>query len=253
MTQLPTPQARRLRPATWKDSRLVLGVVLVLASVIVGALAFSAVDEREGVWVAAGEMTPGDRVGEDDLTRVEVQLDDDAAAYLRTEDGLPQDAVVDRPLRQGELVPRDALVDASSLTVSPVPVHVDPIYLTDLTKGSRVSVYTAVPASAAWEDPSEPDETSGEGSDPASSEGSDPAAGEAPTAATGAAAEEEIVYEKMLERVTVAGVPEPSGRVLGSESTDAVTILVPESQVQRLLTLDSEETPIKLVAERGAG
>lgn len=245
MTQLPTPQARRLRPATWKDSRLVLGVVLVLASVIVGALAFSAVDEREGVWVAAGEMTPGDRVTEDDLTRVEVQLDDDAAAYLRTEDGLPQQAVVDRPLRQGELVPRDALVDASSLAVSPVPVHVDPIYLTDLTKGSQVSVYTAVPAGEAGADGSDPEQ-------PASAEDGSGAASST-TGSTGAAAEDEIVYEKMLERVTVAGVPEPSGRVLGSESTDAVTILVPEEQVQRLLTLDSEETPIKLVAERGAG
>lgn len=222
MTQLPLPQAKRLRPPSWKDSRLLIGVALVLASIVLGATAFSALDQRQGMWVAKGEMVPGDRVTEDDLMRVDMQLGEATSDYLRASDGLPQDAVVDRPLREGELVPRDALIAPGSLDVMPVPIHVDPIYLADLAKGSRVSVYAA--------------------------ETEAPAEGE-----SSAASDDELEYRLILERVTISSIPESSGRVLGGgSSAEAVTILVPDDEVERIVSMSSVDRPFKLVAEGGS-
>lgn len=220
MSTLPTPQAQRLRPPSWKDARLLVGILLVLASVVLGGLAFSAVDERRGVWAAKGEMAPGEHVSEDDLVRVDVQLDDDSADYLRTEDALPMNAVVDRPLREGELVPRSALVAESSLSVRSVPVRVDPMFLTNLTKGSRVSVF------AVREEAEDGDE------------------------GTAASPDDPPRYEEALEGVIVQDIPQAKGNVLGGGSaTASVRLLVPKEEVGRVLSLDRKDAPIRLVVE----
>lgn len=228
MSSLPTPQAKRLVPPSWKDTRLVVGVLLVLSSVVLGGLAFRAVDDRRGMWVAKAEMVPGDVVTEEDLVRVEAQLGTDTAAYLRTSEQLPAGAVVDRPIQAGELVPRSALVDPGSLEVRRVAVHVDPIYLTNLAKGSRVSVY------AVGEPASTSRATSG-------------------TVSTVAGGSSPADYELVLERVTVQELPQRTGAVMGSGvAGSSVVLLVPESEVARLLSLDRKDAPIKLVAEGAA-
>src|SRR3954452_22866223 len=48
----PTP--RRVRPPRWLDLRLVLGVLLVLGSVLLGARVVTAADATVPVWAAAG-------------------------------------------------------------------------------------------------------------------------------------------------------------------------------------------------------
>lgn len=50
MTEVPTsPAARRLASPRWLDGRLVLGVLLVLASVLVGARLLSSADRSQQV------------------------------------------------------------------------------------------------------------------------------------------------------------------------------------------------------------
>lgn len=216
-TELPKPTARRLSAPSWKDSRLLIGVLLVLASVVVGALAIGAADDRVGVWAAKGELVPGDPVGTEDLVRVEVQLGEQAGEYLASEQEIPQGATVDRLVVGGELVPRSALVDPGELEVRSVPVHVDPIYLSTLTKGSRVSVYAAEPMSADAEQAGEPAQ-----------------------------------YEKVIEQVTVAQIPGDEGGLMSSATEAAVVLLVPEGEESRLLSLDRKDRPIKLVADGGS-
>ena len=79
MTDLPTPTASRLRRPSWRDSRLVVGVLLVLVSTVLGALVVARADDRVPVWAARGQVAPGQQLTESDLVRVDVLLGDGAA------------------------------------------------------------------------------------------------------------------------------------------------------------------------------
>lgn len=218
MTTLPTPQAQRLRPPSWKDTRLVVGVLLVLASIVLGGLAMSAMDDRVGIWAAKGDIVQGDRITEEDLVRVEAHLGEGSADYLRTQDGLPLEAVADRTLRKGELVPRSALVAPGSQEVRSVSVNVDPVTLTNIAKGQVVSVFAA-------------DEESSEGSG-------------------GTTKGETLEYEMVLDDVTVTHIPEQRGNVLGgSGSRSSVQLLVPKDKVGMVFSLDRKDVPLKIVAK----
>lgn len=219
MSALPAPAAKRLVKPSWKDARLLIGILLVLLAVVLGALAFSAADNRVGVWAAKTTMTPGERIEQEDLVRVEVQLGDGAAEYVGSSERMPNGAVVDRTVRPGEIIPRSAVVDPTDRRVRPVPVHVDPIYLSNLTKGSRVGVYAMT------------------------------GPGRSGTQSEEAAPPE---YELILDEATVRALPSSSGGVIGSSSSAAATIVVPEEEVGRILTLDKKDTPIKLVAVVGS-
>ena len=67
MSELPRPAAKRLRRPSWRDSRLLVGVLLVLLAATLGARAVAAADDRVPVWVAAGDLVAGDAVGVDGL------------------------------------------------------------------------------------------------------------------------------------------------------------------------------------------
>ena len=81
---LPGPTPRRVRPPRWLDLRLVLGVLLVLGSVLLGARIVSAADATVPVWAAAADLAAGTELDADDLVAVDVRLDDAADAYLST-------------------------------------------------------------------------------------------------------------------------------------------------------------------------
>lgn len=216
-TDLPRPTARRLSVPSWKDSRLIIGVLLILSSVVLGALAVGAADDRVGAWAARADMTPGDPVGEDDLVRVEVQLGDGAESYLLAGRELPRDATLDRHVGAGELVPRSALVAPGDVDVRPTTISVDPGDLTHLAKGTRVAVYAAPPL------------TSQEKQD-----------GAGPS------------YEKVMDQVTVHSVPSQNGSVIGGgRSTATVTVLVPEEEVADILSLDGGEQPLRVIPAGG--
>ena len=46
MSDLPVPTAARLKRPGWRDARLVVGVVLVLASVVLGSWVVARLDDR---------------------------------------------------------------------------------------------------------------------------------------------------------------------------------------------------------------
>lgn len=142
------PRPRRVRPPRWLDLRLVLGVLLVLGSVLLGARVVTAADATVPVWAAAADLAPGTVLTDDDLVAVPVRLDDVARSYLATSTR-PGGRVLDRAVRGGELLPRSALEEASGLVQLALPVqagYVPP----SLTRGQLVDVYAvAGPAAGA--------------------------------------------------------------------------------------------------------
>src|SRR5215207_4334697 len=101
MPELPAPTASRLRKPSWRDGRLLVGVLLVLLSAMVGSLALARADDRVPVYAAKGPLLPGEALTADRVGRVDVQLGDATAAYLSAASSLPLDRYVLREVRQG--------------------------------------------------------------------------------------------------------------------------------------------------------
>jgi hypothetical protein len=144
------PVPRRVRPPRWLDLRLLLGVLLVLGSVLLGARVVTAADATVPVWSAAGDLAAGTVLTDEDLVSVQVRLDDVAGQYLATSTR-PEGRVLGRAVRAGELLPRSALEEATGLVQLALPVqagYVPP----NLARGQVVDVYAvadpAVGASA---------------------------------------------------------------------------------------------------------
>ncbi|HEX2074595.1 MAG TPA: SAF domain-containing protein [Geodermatophilus sp.] len=139
---------RRVRPPRWLDLRLVLGVLLVLGSVLLGARVVSAADATVPVWSVAGDLAAGTVLTAEDLVAVDVRLDDAADAYLSTSTR-PEGRTLARAVRSGELLPRSALDDPAELVQLALPVqagYVPP----GLDRGQVVDVYAvADPAAGA--------------------------------------------------------------------------------------------------------
>ncbi|CAA9251359.1 MAG: hypothetical protein AVDCRST_MAG52-2094 [uncultured Blastococcus sp.] len=146
--ELPGPTPRRVRPPRWLDLRLVLGVLLVLASVLLGARVVAAADATVPVWAVAGDLAAGTELTSDDLVAVDVRLDDSAGAYLST-GTRPEGRTLARAVREGELLPRSALEESDELVQLALPVqsgYVPP----GLQRGQLVDVYAvADPAAGA--------------------------------------------------------------------------------------------------------
>src|SRR3954471_7193921 len=110
----PGPVPRRVRPPRWLDLRLVLGVLLVLGSVLLGARVVFAADATVPVWAAAGDLAAGTVLTADDLVAVDVRLDDAADAYLATT-ATPGGRTLSRAVSAGELLPRSTLIEPDEL------------------------------------------------------------------------------------------------------------------------------------------
>jgi hypothetical protein len=128
-----------VRAPRWLDLRLVLGVLLVLGSVLLGARVIGAADATVPVWAAAADLAAGSELSAADLVAVDVRLDDAAAAYLSTRTDA-SGRTLGRAVRAGELLPRSALEKPVDLVHLALPVqsgYVPP----DLARGQLVDVY----------------------------------------------------------------------------------------------------------------
>jgi hypothetical protein len=145
---VPGSAPRRVRPPRWLDLRLVLGVLLVLGSVLLGARVVATADATVPVWSAAGDLAAGTVLTAGDLVAVDVRLDDVAGAYLATSTR-PEGRTLARAVRDGELLPRTALEEPAELVQLALPVqagYVPP----GLDRGQVVDVYAvADPATGA--------------------------------------------------------------------------------------------------------
>ncbi|SKC35616.1 hypothetical protein [Krasilnikoviella flava] len=153
---LPAPVAARLRRPTWRDPRLVVGVVIVAASVALGSWAVSSAGRTVPVYAADGTLTPGEAVDVARLRTVDVRIDSGTELYLRADQELPDEVVALRVVDDGELVARSALGDAADVDVRSVSVPVDRAMSSRVTPGAVVDLWSAPEALAGAEPAAEP-------------------------------------------------------------------------------------------------
>lgn len=196
MSDLPTPVASRLQRPSWRDARLLVGLLLVLAATVLGSMAVASADDRVPMYAAGAPLVPGQRLTPADLVRVDVQLGEQAPAYLSATVPLAPDAFVLREVRAGELVPASAVGRQSDVGVQPLTLTVDGGSAAPLVVGSVVDVYVNRP--------------SGDGS----------------RSFTGP--------ELALEAVSVSGLPRAGGR-FGTTTDQAVQVMAPRARVRELI------------------
>jgi len=122
-----SPAAKRLVPPGWLDGRLVLGVLLVLVSVVVGARVLSSADRSQLVWAAATDLAVGSQLEAEHLAPVRVRLFESGPRYLVATDVPPVGWVLTRRVGSGELLPEGALVSPDAdvdVRLVTVPVEV---------------------------------------------------------------------------------------------------------------------------------
>ncbi|MFW5470932.1 hypothetical protein ACOCJ4_12900 [Knoellia sp. CPCC 206435] len=222
MSELSTPTAQRLRRPSWRDSRLLFGVLLVLASTAIGAWVMSRADDRVPMYAAKSGLVAGQPLSAQDVVRVDVQLGSSADDYVSARSDLPPDSFALREVRAGELIPRTALGPRAQATNQPVALQVDATSASTLRAGSVVDVYVNRPV--------KPD-TGGVGA-----VGSRALAG----------------AELALEGVTVVGLSEDDTVMGGLGDTRAVQVMVPQGKVQALVGDVDLGARITLVAVPGA-
>jgi hypothetical protein len=121
-----SPPARRPAPATLRDPRLVVGVVIVAASVLLGVRVFDGADDTVSVWAVRSDLRSGTTVAADDLQRRDIRFGDaaDADRYVSASQAVPSGTTLVRDVGAGELLPRAALGDAGATALVEVPVAV---------------------------------------------------------------------------------------------------------------------------------
>ena len=137
----PSPPAARLQRPSWRDGRLVLGVLLVLGSALAGSRLLAGADSSQQVWVAAHDLAPGTVLAEDDLRLGRARLYDAGGRYLTGD--RPVGYLVTRAVAADEIVPGAALTapgkadERREVTVAVDAGHLPP----DLDRSDRVDVY----------------------------------------------------------------------------------------------------------------
>jgi len=215
MTELASPSAKRLQRPSWRDSRLVVGLLLVVVAATLGAKAVASADDRMPVWVAASNLVAGDKVEEASFARADVRLADGMNSYLAADAPPPTGSFMLRDVRAGELVPASAVGGADSVDVQRVTVRADAMSTTGLARGSRVDVFVT------------------------------------PKTSTQSDATTTTRTKKVLESAAVAAVLTSTGG-FGSGSMTSVQIYVPSDKVQPLVEAVDADAKLTLVPAVGA-
>lgn len=147
------PAAARVRGPRWRDARLLVGLLLVLASVAFGARLFATADRTTAVWAATRDLDAGAVLARDDLAQRQVRLLDVTSKYLAAET-VPVGYTLTRAVGDGELLPSAAVRkpgEAAERRLVTVTVNRDRLPA-ELAPGSRVDVYVT-PANGSGADP----------------------------------------------------------------------------------------------------
>lgn len=138
---LPSPAASRLVLPRWLNLRLIVGLLLVLLSVVVGARIVATADNTVPVLVAADDLVPGQPLTADLVETRGVLIDQGLDRYFTGDVG--EGHVVVRPVGRGELLPRSAVSTVTEIeAVRYVTVPVQPSEVpAGLEAGSVVDVW----------------------------------------------------------------------------------------------------------------
>ncbi len=149
MPVAPTP--RRFSRPKWLNVRVVGGVVLVVAAVILGARVIGASSQTAQVWAADRDLAVGTVLADGDLTVAEVNLGGNKQLYLTPDSAPLMGRTVVSPLAAGELLAASAVQDTGSgriVAIGVAPDNMPP----GVDHGSTIDLYLTTGAAAGAQD-----------------------------------------------------------------------------------------------------
>lgn len=135
----------RLKPPSWKDPRLLVGVLLVLASVVGVISLVGSADQTTEVYAARDSIAVGEKLTADNVVRAKVRLGETEQHYVTVEAGLPDGLVAVQRIGKNQLVPKESLAAVDALDRKPVAVTIDEALPQQAVAGTRVDVWVALP------------------------------------------------------------------------------------------------------------
>ncbi|MDI3193091.1 hypothetical protein QK290_00800 [Pseudarthrobacter sp. AL07] len=135
----------RLKPPSWRDPRLLVGLLLVLASVVGVISLVGSADRTTEVYAARDSIAVGEKLTVDNVVRAKVRLGETEQHYVTVEAGLPDGLVAVQRIGKNQLVPKESLATVDALDRKPVAVTVDEALPPQAVAGTRVDVWVALP------------------------------------------------------------------------------------------------------------
>ncbi|MFP5313047.1 MAG: hypothetical protein ACLGH7_11715, partial [Actinomycetes bacterium] len=137
--------AARLKRPSWKDPRLLVGILLVLVSVAGVVLLVGSADRTTEVYAARDGIAVGERLTAENVVRAKVRLGETEQHYVTVESGLPQDVVAVQRIAKDQLVPKASLGGVDKLDRKPVALNIGQTLPSQVVAGARVDVWVAQP------------------------------------------------------------------------------------------------------------
>lgn len=137
---------------TWIDPRLVIGVVLVLASLAGVWFVVQESSRTDTAWAATRTLLPGETVAAGDVQQVEVRLPQSQDRYLDASAD-PVGMIVASTVGSGEVLPVRALGTAAGADRAAIVVDVAGALPSAVRAGAHVDVWTAAPGEDGYEAP----------------------------------------------------------------------------------------------------
>lgn len=108
---------------SWRDPRLVVGLVIVSGSVLLGASLFAQSDDTVTVWAARADLPAGAVLEVGDLEPAELRFATASLAerYLAADD-VPAGRILLRGVPAGEMVPRSAVGTGEPVDLAELPI-----------------------------------------------------------------------------------------------------------------------------------
>lgn len=138
-------QSARLSKPSWKDPRLLIGILLVLASVAGVVALVGNAGKTVPVYAAKDALVVGQKITPESFNIVQVQLGDVGGKYLNPAMVLGENSVAVRMVPKGELVARSSIGRTDALDRKPAPVTITEPLPKEVVVGSHVDVWVALP------------------------------------------------------------------------------------------------------------
>lgn len=137
-----SPAGRRVQRPRWRDRKLLTGVLLILASIVLGARLLGTAAHTSG-WLSVTRSLPAGHVlVAGDLHTVQAHLPASSGGrYFASDPAALIGKTLSAAVAAGELLPADALAATSKADSRIVPVLVRSGRLPELAQGNRVDVY----------------------------------------------------------------------------------------------------------------
>lgn len=138
---LSSPTPRRVKTPSWLDLRLVTGLVLVLASVLIGAKVVSGAHHSYRMLAVTRDLAAGSTLRAADVELVRVQVPDQGKGVYLSDASRAVGRQLNRALARGELLPVAALGARPTVTTLSVPFAAgnSPV----LRPGERITVWVS--------------------------------------------------------------------------------------------------------------